>query len=116
MRARSSRGRRTRSRITRTAPHGDSRHGGDHLNLLHKAGTTVAVPAAVPRTKETFDKYLNNFEEEIDSEEGRKEGEAKGEKEEEDDEVREDDEVVEDEEVKEMEHDTTPHYNLRSSV
>jgi len=30
--------------------------------------------------------------------------------------VREDDEVVEDDEVKVMEHETTPHYNRRSSV
>ena len=41
---------------------------------------------------------------------------AKDKKEVEDDEVREDDEVVEDDEVKVMEHETTPHYNLRSSV
>ena len=78
-----------------------------------KAGTTVAVPAAVS----TFDEYLDNFEEEMDSEEGGKEEEeAKDKKEVEDDEVREDDEVVEDDEVKVMEHETTPHYNLRSSV
>ena len=52
-----------------------------------KAGTTVAVPAAVS----TFDEYLDNFQEEMDSEEGGKEEEeAKDKKEVEDDEVRED--------------------------
>ena len=77
-----------------------------------KAGTTVAVPAAVS----TFDEYLDNFEEEMGSEEEGKEAKDKDKKEVEDDEVREDDEVVEDDEVEVMEHETTPHYNLRSSV
>ena len=54
---------------------------------------------------------MDNFEEEMYSEEGGKEEEAKDKKEVEDDEVQEDDEVVE-----VMEHETTPYYNLRSSV
>ena len=64
----------------------------------------------------TFDEYLNNFEEEMDSKEGGEEEAAKDKKEVEDDQVREDYDVVEDDEVKEMEHETNPHYNLRSSV
>ena len=36
------------------------------------AGTTVSVPAAVCRKKETFDEFLANFEEEMDSEEGKR--------------------------------------------
>ena len=87
------------------------------LNHRHtstvKAGMTVAVPAAFSKK---FYRDLNNFEEEMDSEEGGKEEEGKDKKELEDNEVREDDEVVEDDEVKEMEHETNPHYNLRSSV
>ena len=78
------------------------------------AGTTVSVPAAVCRKKETFDEFLANFEEEMDSEEGGKE--AKDEKVVEDDEVLEDYEVMEDDEVKEIKYETNTHYSLRSSV
>ena len=58
---------------------------------------------AVGRKKETFDEFLTNFDEEMDSEEEGKEEEAKDEK------VREDDEVREDYEVKEMEYETNTH-------